>query len=46
MSKDVENIDTCETRTKVNKTKWRPIYELIDEVCFIGSKRFSEYFLK
>ena len=26
-SKDIENIDTFETRSKVNTTKWRPIYE-------------------
>ena len=31
MSKDINNIDTYETRTKVNTTKWRPIYEVIDE---------------
>ena len=32
MSKDIENIGTYETRTKFNTTKWRPIYEVIDEV--------------
>ena len=31
MSKEIENIDTYETRKKVNTTKWRPIYEVIDE---------------
>ena len=31
MSKDIDNIDTYETRTIVNTTKWRPIYEVIDE---------------
>ena len=31
MSQDISNIDTYETRTKVNTTKWRPIYEVIDE---------------
>ena len=31
MSQDINNIDTYETRTKVNTTKWRPIYEVIDE---------------
>ena len=30
MSKDINNIDTYETRTKVNTTKWRQIYEVID----------------
>ena len=31
MSKYIDNIDTYETRTKVNTTKLRPIYEVIDE---------------
>ena len=31
MSKDINNIDTYETRTKVSTTKQRPIYELIDK---------------
>ena len=31
MIKDIENIDTYETRTKVYTKKWRPIYEVIDE---------------
>ena len=30
-SQDINNIDTYETRTKVNTTKWRPIYEVVDE---------------
>ena len=30
MSKEIENIETYETRTIVNTTKWRPIYEVID----------------
>ena len=38
MSKDIENIDTYETRTKVNTTKWRPIYEVIDEAYIKDSK--------
>ena len=38
MSKDIENIDTCETRKKVNTTKWRPIYEVIDEAYIEDSK--------
>ena len=29
MGQDIENIDTYETRTKVNITQWRPIYEVI-----------------
>ena len=31
MSKDIENIDTYETITKVNTKKWRTIYEVIYE---------------
>ena len=31
MSQDIENIDTYETRTKVNITQWRPINEVIYE---------------
>ena len=27
----INNIDTYETRTKVNTTQWRPICEVIDE---------------
>ena len=46
MSKDIDNIDTYETRTKVNTTKCRPIYEVIDEVYIIGSKIFSDDFIK
>ena len=30
MSQYISNIDTYETITKVNTTKWRPIYEVID----------------
>ena len=46
MRKDIKNIDTYETRTKVNTTKWRPIYEVIDEACIKGSKMFSDDFIK
>ena len=31
MIQDIETIDTYETRTKVDITQWRPIYEVIDE---------------
>ena len=37
MRKDINNIDTYETRTKVNTTKWRPIYEVIYEADIKGS---------
>ena len=40
MSQDINNIDTYETRTKFNTTKWRPIYEAIDEA-FIEESNIS-----
>ena len=46
MSKDINNIDTYETRKKVNTTKWRPIYELIYEAYIKSSKIFSDDFIK
>ena len=46
MSKDIENIDTYETRTKVNTTKWRPLYEVIDEAYIKDSKIFPDYVIK
>ena len=30
MSQYIEHVNTYETRTKVNTTQWRPIYEVID----------------
>ena len=32
MIKDIENIDTYESRKKVNTIKWRPIYEVMDDL--------------
>ena len=46
MITDIENIDTFEPRTKVNITKWIPIYEVIYQAYFIGSKIFSDDFIK
>ena len=37
-SKDIDNIDTYETGTKVNTTKLRTIYEVIDEAYIKDSK--------
>ena len=42
MRKDIDNIDTYETRTKVNTTKWRPIYYVIDEAFIKDSKIFPD----
>ena len=46
MGKDINNIDTYETRTNVNTTKWRPIYEVIDEAYIKDSKIFTDEFIK
>ena len=46
MRKDIDNIDTYETRTKVNTTKWRPIYEVIYESYIKGSKILPYDFIK
>ena len=42
MSQDINNIDTYETRTKFNATKWTPIYEVIDEAYIKESNIFVE----
>ena len=44
MSQDIETIDTYETRTKVDKTQWRPIYEVIDETFIKESNIFPDDF--
>ena len=46
MSQDIHNIDTYETITKVNTTKWRPIYEVIDEFYIKESNIFPENFIR
>ena len=46
MSKYIDNIDTYETRTKVDTTKWSPIYEVIYEAYIKGSKLFPDDFMK
>ena len=43
---DIENINTFETTNKPNTIKWRPIFEVIDEAYFKGSKIFSDDFMK
>ena len=42
MSQDINNIDTYETRTKVNTTTWRPICEVVDEAYIKDSNIFPE----
>ena len=46
MSMDIDKINNVENRNKVNTIKWGPIYEVIDEAYFIGSKTFSDDFMK
>ena len=46
MIQDIENIDTYETRTKVNITQWRPIYEVIDEAYTKESNIFHDDFIR
>ena len=46
ISQDISNIHTYKTRKKVNTTKLRPIYEVIDEAYIKDSKKFPEDFIK
>ena len=46
MRKNIKNIDTYETRTKVHTTKWIPIYEVIDEAYIEESKTFPGDFIR
>ena len=46
MSQDINNIDTYQTITKVNRTKWRPIYEIIDQAYIKDSNIFPEDFIR
>ena len=46
MSKYIENIDTYENRKKFNKTKWRPIYEVIDEGYIEESNIFPDDYIR
>ena len=45
-AKILKKIETYETRTKANTTKWRPIYEVIYEAYIKGSKLFPDDFMK
>ena len=45
-SKDIETIETYETRTKVNITQWRPIYEVIDEAYIKESNILPDDFIR
>ena len=44
MDIDIDKINTYKLRNKVNTIKWRPIYEVIDEAYFMGSKKILRSF--
>ena len=46
MIQDINNIETYETITKSNTTKWRPIYEVIDESYIEDSNNFPGAFIR
>ena len=46
MSQYIKNIDTCETITKANTTKWRPIYEVIYEAYIRDSNISPENYIR
>ena len=47
MNKDIETIDKNEkSKKQVQKTKWRPIYEVIDEDYIKNSHIFPDDFIK
>ena len=43
---DIYRINTFQNRNKVNTIKCRTVYEVIYEAYFIGSKIFSDDFIK
>ena len=46
MSQYIENNETYETRTKINITQWRPIYQVIDESYIKESNIFHDDFIR
>ena len=46
MSQDIDNIDPYETRTNVNTTKCKPIYEVIYEAYIEEFKIFPDYLIR
>ena len=46
MNQDIETIDKYENRLVVQKTKWRPIYEVIDEGYIKNSNMFPDDFIR
>ena len=46
MNQDIETIDKYQNTTVVQRTKWRPIYEVIDEDYIKDSNIFPDYFIR
>ena len=46
MNQDIETIYKYENRTVVQKNKWRPIYEVIDEDYIKNSNIFPDDFIR
>ena len=46
MGIEIDYINTCEMRNKVNTIKWRPIYEVIEEAYSKESENFSDDFMQ
>ena len=46
MNQDIEIIEKYEDRRVVNKTKWRPIYEVIDEDYIKDYNIFPDDFIR
>ena len=45
MNEDIETIEKNENRTVVQRTKWRPIYEVIDEDYIKNAHIFTDDFI-
>ena len=46
MNQDIETIGKYDVRRIIQKSKWRPIYEVIDEDYIKDSNIFPDYFIR
>ena len=46
MNQDIETIDIYEYRRVIQKTKWRPIYEVVDEDYIKDPNIFTDDFIR
>ena len=46
MNQEIETIDKYENRTVVQRTKWRPIYEVMDEDYIKNTHIFPDDFIR